>query len=290
MNETWKQRLLESGEHLIHIECDNQGSDQIRDCLLAVSPLGIVRRQEAFYEDMKTAEYLRFFASLFRSALPIQSVMETMRLSTLARTPIEKLDYSQRRRLAIAREILHQAPVLWIEEPLLNLDESSRAVILAWLEQAVSTKIITTTVSLKLLYLLPGVGYTLDQGSLVKLENEADAFQPHACGKIPVKLEDKILVFDPQEIDYAESVGGKCRIVVHGSEFITPSTMEELEDRLAAYGFFRCHRSYLVNMEKVKELIRWTRNSYSLKLKTQPDVDIPLSKGRVDDLKRLWNL
>ena len=136
MNEAWKQRLLESGEHLIHIECDNQGSDQIRDCLLAVSPLGIVRRQEAFYEDMKTAEYLRFFASLFRSALPIQSVMETMRLSTLARTPIEKLDYSQRRRLAIAREILHQAPVLWIEEPLLNLDESSRAVILAWLEQA----------------------------------------------------------------------------------------------------------------------------------------------------------
>ena len=78
-----------------------------------------------------------------------------------------------------------------------------------------------------------GVGYTLDQGSLVKLENEADVFQPHACGKIPVKLEDKILVFDPQEIDYAESVGGKCRIVVHGSEFITPSTMEELEDRLA---------------------------------------------------------
>ncbi len=37
-------------------------------------------------------------------------------------------------------------------------------------------------------------------------------------------------------------------------------------------------------------LIRWTRNSYGLKLKTQPDVDIPLSKGRVDELKRLWNL
>ena len=92
MKEAWKQVLLESEAHLIHIECDNQGSDQIREGLLAMSPLGIVQRQEAFYEEMKTAEYLRFFASLFRSARSVQSVMETMRLSSLARTPIEKLD------------------------------------------------------------------------------------------------------------------------------------------------------------------------------------------------------
>ena len=32
------------------------------------------------------------------------------------------------------------------------------------------------------------------------------------------------------------------------------------------YGFFRCHRSYLVNMQKVQEVVRWTRNSYALRL------------------------
>lgn len=88
----------------------------------------------------------------------------------------------------------------------------------------------------------------------MELNNEAEALPPHPGDKIPVKLEDKILVFDPQEIDYAESVRGKCRIVVRGSEFITSSTIQELEERLVRYGFFRCHRSYLVNMEKVKEL------------------------------------
>ncbi|MDR0435024.1 MAG: LytTR family transcriptional regulator DNA-binding domain-containing protein [Gracilibacteraceae bacterium] len=30
------------------------------------------------------------------------------------------------------------------------------------------------------------------------------------------------------------------------------------------YGFFRCHRSYIVNLQKVREIITWTRNSYGL--------------------------
>ncbi len=290
MKDTWKRQLLDSGERLIHIECDDQGSRRLRESLRQEVSLGIVQRQEAFYEEMKTAEYLRFFARLFRSAGSVEAVMETMRLSAQAQTPVGKLDFSQRRRLAIAREMLRQPQILWIEEPLLNLDETSRALILDWLEQRSSLRVITTTMSLKLLYLLPGAAFTLDADELVKLNNEAEVLPPHPGDKIPVKLEDKILVFDPQEIDYAESVRGKCRIVVRGNEFITSSTIQELEDRLVRYGFFRCHRSYLVNMEKVKELIRWTRNSYGLKLKTQPDVDIPLSKGRVDELKRLWNL
>ena len=67
MKDTWKRQLLDSGERLIHIECDDQGSRRLRESLRQEVSLGIVQRQEAFYEEMKTAEYLRFFARLFRS-------------------------------------------------------------------------------------------------------------------------------------------------------------------------------------------------------------------------------
>ena len=65
-------------------------------------------------------------------------------------------------------------------------------------------------------------------------------------------------------------------------------TLEELESKLKRFGFYRSHRSYLVNMQKVVEIVKWTRNSYSLKLNGMEDVRIPLSKGRIDDMKNLY--
>ncbi|MCB6567333.1 LytTR family transcriptional regulator DNA-binding domain-containing protein [Desulfovibrio desulfuricans] len=45
----------------------------------------------------------------------------------------------------------------------------------------------------------------------------------------------------------------------------------------------------MVNMQKVVEIVKWTRNSYSLKLNGMEDVRIPLSKGRIDDMKQVYD-
>nr|WP_285848822.1 LytTR family DNA-binding domain-containing protein [Solibacillus isronensis] len=42
--------------------------------------------------------------------------------------------------------------------------------------------------------------------------------------------------------------------------------MSELEKRLHHFRFFRCHRSYIVNLHKAREILTWTCNSYSLSL------------------------
>ena len=47
------------------------------------------------------------------------------------------------------------------------------------------------------------------------------------------------------------------------------------------FGFFRCHRSYIVNLQKVREVITWTRNSYSLILENKEKTSIPLSKAKM---------
>ncbi len=69
-------------------------------------------------------------------------------------------------------------------------------------------------------------------------------------------------------------------------DFVCALTLSEsLEARLTGFRFFRCHRSYLVNLQRVREVITWTRNSFSLILDDERKSSIPLSKGRMDELK-----
>ena len=64
-------------------------------------------------------------------------------------------------------------------------------------------------------------------------------------------------------------------------------TYGELEERLARSGFFRAHRAYLVNLQHVKEVIPYTRNSFTLVLDEADGTEIPLSKTAARELKEL---
>lgn len=293
MNElSLRQQLQAVSDCWINIECDENDSDLLRRAVMQLPMnIGVLQRREYFYESMRVKEYLNFFAAIHNHRGKVGEAMEWMELTELARVRIDKLTSSEARRLAIAREIVHDPELYFLEEPLLSLDETSRGIVLRWLEQLKPQKLISTTVSLKMLYLLPGSGYVLENGQLTQLDQDTPELESsQKLEKIAVRLDEKIILLDPDEIDYAESVQGKCRIVVRDSEFVCSQTMEELQERLESHNFFRCHRSYLINMNKVSELVRWTRNSYGLKLKNRTELSIPLSKGRLEELKKTWNL
>ena len=67
----------------------------------------------------------------------------------------------------------------------------------------------------------------------------------------------------------------------------TQFTLTELEKRLSLSGFFRAHRSYLVNLQHVKEVIPYTRDSFTLKMKDEAGTQIPLSKSAARELRKL---
>ena len=67
----------------------------------------------------------------------------------------------------------------------------------------------------------------------------------------------------------------------------TQFTLGDLEGRLARSGFFRAHRGYLVNLQHVKEVIPFTRNSFSLRLDDPEGTLIPLSKAAAGELRDL---
>lgn len=108
--------------------------------------------------------------------------------------------------------------------------------------------------------------------------------------KISTKRKDKVILFNPPEIDYIESINGSVLVHADGENYDCALTLTELEQKLLNFGFFRCHRSYIVNLQKVREIITWTKNSYSLRLNTGKDAVVPLSRSKLQELKALLHI
>lgn len=107
--------------------------------------------------------------------------------------------------------------------------------------------------------------------------------------RITVKSEDKILFINPEDVDYIEGAEGKVNIHFNSESFKADYTLNELEEKLKVYGFYRCHRSYIINLQKVTEMITWSKNSYSIKIDGLEDTFIPLSRNKAKEIQGYFN-
>ncbi|HCL02915.1 MAG TPA: ABC transporter ATP-binding protein, partial [Lachnoclostridium phytofermentans] len=87
-----------------------------------------------------------------------------------------------------------------------------------------------------------------------------------------------------------ESVEGETYVNVNGKAFQATLTLTQLEERLRDYGFFRCHRSYIINIQKIREIISYSRGSYVLKLSNYENDQIPLSRQKLEEIKELLHI
>ncbi|MBG9791687.1 LytTR family transcriptional regulator [Paenibacillus dendritiformis] len=108
--------------------------------------------------------------------------------------------------------------------------------------------------------------------------------------KVPARVDDKIVLIDPLEMIYIESQDGVAHLHVQSGEYPCSMTLQELEQKLKPFGFFRCHRSYLVNLQRIREVIIWSRNSYSLVLDDEKKSTVPLSKSKYEEMKAIMGI
>ncbi|MBU3176195.1 LytTR family transcriptional regulator DNA-binding domain-containing protein [Clostridium estertheticum] len=277
-----------------------KNSDYIKNNLVTI---GVVLREDVFYERMNIDDYMKFFANLLDSKVDYKKILLKLALLDIGNSKIKSLNYSQKRRLSFARELLKQPNLLIFQEPILNMDRDGAKIIIENIEELSSkgTAVVITSVLFKDAIMVGEKIYRLDDDGFVKLNNikeEADKDiretknknQIYKINKISAKLGERILLFDPTEIDYVESEGGVSNLSIRGDKFPCNASLADLAERLKFFGFFRCHRSYLVNLQKVREVITWTRNSYSLSLDDKTKSSIPLSKGRLEELKTILKL
>jgi len=90
------------------------------------------------------------------------------------------------------------------------------------------------------------------------------------------------------EVDEIDWMGVEAKeTVVHVGETSYPvrRTLTDLEKRLDPKRFFRAHRSAIVNLDRVTEIIPWFKGSHKLRLST--GVEVELSRARARELKKL---
>jgi len=103
--------------------------------------------------------------------------------------------------------------------------------------------------------------------------------------KLGVKAGKKISVLNVEEIDWFEA--DRELIYVHSKDtrHIVNCSLTQLEKRLNPEIFFRCHRSAIVNLSRIKEIIPWFSGSHRLIL--TDGTELPLSRSRAKQLKRI---
>jgi len=109
--------------------------------------------------------------------------------------------------------------------------------------------------------------------------------------KILVKSQARMILVDSEDIIYASIQDGSITIYAHEVEGVSNyRTIEELAGALDADTFWRADRSYMVNINHIKEVVPWFKSSYMLKMSDKRQSEIPVSRAQTKRLRELLKL
>jgi ABC-2 type transport system ATP-binding protein len=216
-------------------------------------------------------------------------VLAQVGLADQANAKVDKLPSGLVRRLSFGRAILHNPDILLLVEPFAKCDEATISLLSRLVRQQAEdgTAVLILADDTARLSGLCDTIHLLNQGRVVESYQPEAERQAELPFKIPARMQDKVALVNPSDILYALAQEGRALLQTAEGRLPTQFTLSELEGRLARSGFCRAHRGYLVNLQHVKEVIPYTRNSFSLILDDADGTEIPLSKAAASDLREL---
>ena len=295
------EELLEArADESVHLECSRETVDRA----VRFVHERYARRRCAFYLitdrgfDRETVRsYLKFFSRLAGGVVSADDVLTHFGPSPAARTPVKKLNPEQRALMNFARMSLFEPEVVFCERPLADITPATRGIVTAWMGTVVDDGgiLITAGEPLREALLMPGTAFYEEDGRLFEAQTavgEDDegeyAGDEVRIFKLPARVDGATLLLDPREVDFVESVNRQNFASVRGELYPVTLTLDELEVELERFGFFRCHRSYIVNVQKVAKVERFTRNSFNLTLADARATQVPLAKGRAEAMRERY--
>ncbi len=126
-------------------------------------------------------------------------------------------------------------------------------------------------------------------GTIVKLLEQ----QQHRtqAAKVLLKAAGRLFLVDQKDICYASIQDGIITVVAAQMEGQSNCrTLEELLDSLDPNMFWRAHRSYLVNINRIKEVVPWFKSSYQIRMDDKKQAEIPVSRAQTKRLRELFGL
>ena len=129
---------------------------------------------------------------------------------------------------------------------------------------------------------IAGAPACLDKASSVSAES-GDLM----AGRIIAEYKGKMVLADIDEICFAYIEGDVVFVKTFGEKMLTRFTLKELEARLNKSNFFRTHRSYIVNIRKVKEILPFFNGTYLLVMDDKEKSEVPVSRNQARKLRKL---
>lgn len=141
---------------------------------------------------------------------------------------------------------------------------------------------------------------TIDRARRVIQEKKAPAEPPPVAAKpsvgpqrtkLLVRSSSRHFIVDANDLIYATIDNGLITLVTANLEgHSTYRTIEDLQANLDREQFWRVHRSFLVNINRIKEVVPWFKSSYQLRMDDKKHTEVPVSRVQTRRLRELFKL
>lgn len=104
--------------------------------------------------------------------------------------------------------------------------------------------------------------------------------------RVPLWKGKSITILNPSDIIYLVAKGGQVAVVTSTERYLTNHSLNYWEEKLKDLFFFRCHKSYLVNMERIKEVKPFFDNTYIISFEGLKD-EVTVSRSYVKEFRQI---
>ena len=124
--------------------------------------------------------------------------------------------------------------------------------------------------------------------SLVNTETEVTSSVKNSnLKKITVNIDERLYVISLNDVDYIEASEKETLIFSNQKKYISKIKISKWEEMLKGYNFYRCHRSFIINLDKITEIEQWFNSSWIIKIKNYTTA-IPVSRNNIKELKEIF--
>ena len=121
--------------------------------------------------------------------------------------------------------------------------------------------------------------------------NSSGPAPANRTGKVVVRAQSRLLLIDQNDLCFATIDEGRISVVTKALEGESNCrTLEELTDQLDADRFWRVHRSFVVNIQHIREVVPWFKSSYQLRMDDRKQTEVPVSRSQTRRLREMFNL
>lgn len=110
-------------------------------------------------------------------------------------------------------------------------------------------------------------------------------------GRLPVWSKDRLVMVALEEVLFAKPLSkGKVELVTREGAYAYKASLSEMETCFPKFRFMRVHKSYVVNLERIREIIPWFNSTYMLILKDYEKEKIPVSRHYIQAFRKVMGI